>query len=140
MLAGALVIGAALGLLGGGGTILTVPLLRGLLGVATPEAVAMSLPIMAVASAAGATVSWWSGAFAVTPALGLAAATGLGAYAGAGVARSLSAAAQSLLLGLTLLAAAGAMFTRSRRAAAPLHAGCGARPGGWPSRDSGWES
>ena len=67
VLAGALLIGTALGLLGGG-TVLTVPLLHGLLGVATPEAIAMSLPIVAVAAAAGAAAGWWRGAFALTSA------------------------------------------------------------------------
>ncbi len=116
VLAGALVIGSALGLLGGGGTILTVPLLHGLLGLPTPQAVAMSLPIVAIAAASGAVVGWRRGAFAVTPTLGLAVATAAGAYAGALVGQTLSPRTQSTLLGITLLAAAVAMWRGGRYA------------------------
>ncbi len=114
VLAGALVIGSALGLLGGGGTILTVPLLRGLLGVPTPQAVAMSLPIVAIAAASGAIVGWRRRAFSVTPTLGLAVTTAAGAYVGALVGQTLTAQTQSTLLGLTLVAAAIAMWRGGR--------------------------
>ena len=119
VLVGALVIGSALGLLGGGGTILTVPLLHGLLGVPTPQAVAMSLPIVAIAAASGAVVGWRRRAFAVTPTLGLAVTTAAGAYAGALVGQTLSARTQSTLLGITLVAAAIAMWRGGRSAPAP---------------------
>ncbi len=119
VLVGALVIGSALGLLGGGGTILTVPLLHALLGVPTPEAVAMSLPIVAIAAASGAVVGWRRRAFAVTPTLGLAVTTAAGAYVGALVGQTLSARTQSTLLGITLVAAAIAMWRGGRSAPAP---------------------
>ena len=119
VLVGALVIGSALGLLGGGGTILTVPLLHGLLGVPTPQAVAMSLPIVAIAAASGAVVGWRRRAFAVTPTLGLAVTTAAGAYVGALVGQTLSARTQSTLLGITLVAAAIAMWRGGRSAPAP---------------------
>ncbi len=119
VLVGALVIGSALGLLGGGGTILTVPLLHGLLGVPTPQAVAMSLPIVAIAAASGAVVGWRRRAFAVTPTLGLAVTTAAGAYAGALVGQILLARTQSTLLGITLVAAAIAMWRGGRGAPAP---------------------
>ena len=80
LLAGAAGIGAALGLLGGGGTVLTVPLLTPLLGVDTTHAVAMSLPIVAVAKLAGALTAWRRGTLVVAPTLVLAAATSSGAY------------------------------------------------------------
>ena len=47
VLGGALLIGATLGLLGGGGTVLTVPLVRALLGLDTRHAIALSLPVVA---------------------------------------------------------------------------------------------
>ena len=115
VLAAALAIGVALGLLGGGGTILTVPLLHRMLGVDLPHAVAMSLPIVAVAAAVGAGVAWRRGALQVAPALGLALSAALGAYGGAHTAQSLSPGTQTLLLGITLVAAAVALFIRSRR-------------------------
>ena len=46
VLTGALIIGAALGLLGGGGTVLTVPLVRVLLGLDTRHAIALSLSLI----------------------------------------------------------------------------------------------
>lgn len=119
VLVGALVIGSALGLLGGGGTILTVPLLHALLGVPTPQAVAMSLPIVAIAAASGAVVGWRRRAFAVTPTLGLAVTTAAGAYVGALVGQTLSARTQSTLLGITLVAAAIGMWRGGRSAPAP---------------------
>jgi len=110
LLAGAAGIGAALGLLGGGGTVLTVPLLHALLGVDTTHAVAMSLPVVAVAAAAGAFSAWRRGALAIAPTLVLAAATSSGAFLGALAGRQLSSATQSMLLAATLVAAAAALW------------------------------
>jgi uncharacterized membrane protein YfcA len=110
LLAGAAGIGAALGLLGGGGTMLTVPLLHALLGVDTTHAVAMSLPVVAVAAAAGAFSAWRRGALAIAPTLVLAAATSSGAFLGALAGRQLSSATQSVLLAATLVAAAAALW------------------------------
>jgi uncharacterized membrane protein YfcA len=110
LLAGAAGIGAALGLLGGGGTVLTVPLLHALLGVDTTHAVAMSLPVVAVAAAAGAFSAWRRGALAIAPTLVLAAATSSGAFLGALAGRQLSSATQSVLLAATLVAAAAALW------------------------------
>ena len=110
LLAGAAGIGAALGLLGGGGTVLTVPLRHAVLGVDTTHAVAMSLPVVAVAAAVGAFIAWRRGVLAVAPTLVLAAATSSGAFVGALAGRRLSAATQSLLLAATLVAAAAALW------------------------------
>jgi uncharacterized membrane protein YfcA len=125
LLAGAVGIGAALGLLGGGGTVLTVPLLHAVLGVDTAHAVAMSLPVVAVAAGAGAVMAWRRGALAVAPTLVLAAATSSGAFLGALAGRQLSAATQGRLLAATLVAAAVALWQ-------PL-----VRPGGTP-RPTPW--
>ena len=115
LLAGAAGIGAALGLLGGGGTVLTVPLLHALLGVDTTHAVAMSLPIVAVAASAGALTAWRRGTLVVAPTLVLAAATSSGAFLGALAGRQLTSDTQSLLLAATLMAAAVAMWRPSLR-------------------------
>lgn len=110
LLVGAAGIGAALGLLGGGGTVLTVPLLHALLGVDTSHAVAMSLPVVAAAAAVGAFTAWRRGALAVGPTLVLAAAASSGAFLGALAGRQLSSGTQSLLLAATLVTAAAALW------------------------------
>ena len=53
-IAASLVVGVLLGLLGGGGSILTVPLLVYVLGVEPRTAIAMSLVVVGVTSASGA--------------------------------------------------------------------------------------
>ncbi|AKF79091.1 membrane protein [Myxococcus fulvus 124B02] len=53
-MAGALLVGVLLGVLGGGGSILTVPLLVYVLGVEPRTAIAMSLVVVGVTSASGA--------------------------------------------------------------------------------------
>lgn len=113
-LLGAIVIGAALGLLGGGGTVLTAPLLHALLGVDTRVAIAMSLPVVAVAAATGATDAWRRGRLVFGPALALAATTALGGLAGARLAQALSADTLAVLLASTLSVAAVVMWRSSR--------------------------
>jgi uncharacterized membrane protein YfcA len=54
----ALVIGLSLGLLGGGGSILTVPVLVYALGFDVKPAVAMSLILVGLTSLVGAVVHW----------------------------------------------------------------------------------
>ena len=122
-LLGAIAIGAALGLLGGGGTLLTTPLLHAVLGVDTRVAIAMSLPVVAVAAATGAADAWQRGRLLLGPALALAATTALGGLAGARIAQALSADTLSLLLAATLSVAAVVLWRSSQRAASPQRAG-----------------
>ena len=65
MLAAAIVlgviIGAALGLLGGGGSVLTVPIFVYALGFSPKEAIAMSLAVVAATSAFGTASHWRAG-------------------------------------------------------------------------------
>ena len=65
MLAAAIVlgviIGAALGLLGGGGSVLTVPIFVYVLGFSPKEAIAMSLAVVAATSAFGTASHWRAG-------------------------------------------------------------------------------
>ena len=114
VLVGALIIGATLGLLGGGGTVLTVPLVRALIGLDTRHAIALSLPVVAVAAATGSFVAWRRGLLSLGPAVQLAATTSLGAWFGAMIAQHLTTATQSLLLGTTLLVAAVFLWARRR--------------------------
>src|SRR5688572_30962718 len=54
-------IGAALGLLGGGGSVLTVPIFVYVLGFEPKAAIAMSLAVVGVTSALGTTGHWRAG-------------------------------------------------------------------------------
>jgi uncharacterized protein len=116
-------IGLCLGLLGGGGSILTVPVFTYVLGYEAKQAIAMSLPVVGVAAAAGALGAWWRGTLPLRPAALMGPATMAGAYVGARLASFLPGRVQLILLALIMLLAAGAMWQRSRRTApAPLAA------------------
>ena len=112
VLGGAGLIGALLGLLGGGGTILTVPLVQAVLGLDTRHAVALSLPVVAAAAATGAGLHWRAGRLQPLRALGIAAAASVGAFFGSQVGRALPSATQALLLSSTLVVAAVVMWRR----------------------------
>ena len=114
VLGGAGLIGALLGLLGGGGTILTVPLVQAVLGLDTRHAVALSLPVVAAAAATGAGLHWRAGRLQPLRALGIAAAAAVGAYFGSQVGRA--------LLSSTLVVAAVVMWRR-RDGVAPASSG-----------------
>lgn len=109
-LALAALIGVTLGMLGGGGSILTVPVLVYVLGYAAKPAIAMSLPVVGVTSLVAAGMHWRLGN--VRP--GTAALFGpfamAGAFAGARLAGFLSGAAQLLLLAVVMLGAAASML------------------------------
>ena len=110
----AALIGISLGLLGGGGSILTVPVLVYVLGYGAKSAIAMSLPVVGVTSLVGAALHWRLGNVRV----GTAAAFGLlamvGAFAGARLAAFVSGTAQLALLAVVMGAAAGSMLRSAR--------------------------
>ena len=120
----AMLIGLSLGLLGGGGSILTVPVLVYALGFAPKPAIAMSLPVVGVTSLIGAALHWRLGNVRVPTALGFGAITMAGAFAGAKLAGLLSGAMQLALLAVVMLAAAVSMLRGARGGA--VHE---ARPG-----------
>src|SRR5688572_18447566 len=107
-------IGLALGLLGGGGSILTVPVLVYVLGFAAKPAIAMSLPVVGITSLISAALHWRLGNVRVPTALGFGVLAMAGAFAGAKLAVFLSGAAQLAHLALVMLAAAASMW-RGRR-------------------------
>lgn len=109
-LALASVIGLSLGLLGGGGSILTVPVLVYVLGYAAKPAVAMSLPVVGITSLFGAALHWRLGNVRGGIALTFGALAMAGAFAGARLAAFLSGAAQLTLLAIVMLAAAISML------------------------------
>jgi uncharacterized protein len=111
------VIGLSLGLLGGGGSILTVPVFTYVLGFAPKQAIAMSLPVVGLAAAAGALSGLRRGTLHVGPAATIGAATMVGSFAGARLSSFLSGRTQIAMLAVAMLSAAVAMWLRSRRTA-----------------------
>lgn len=116
-LALAALIGAVLGLLGGGGSILAVPVFVYVLGFGAKTAVAMSLPVVGMTSLAAAVGHWRARSVNAPLALLFGAATMVGAFAGARLAGSISDATQLLLLATVMVVSAGAML-RDRSAPA----------------------
>jgi len=114
MIFGALVIGLTLGLLGSGGSILTVPVLVYVLGHDDKAAIAESLAIVGTIALIGMLpyakrqqVDWRSVAFFGIPGMG-------GTYAGAWLAKFVTGPVQLVLFAVVMLLAAVMMFRRSR--------------------------
>jgi uncharacterized protein len=111
-LAGALAIGAAMGLLGGGGSILTVPIFVYAAGLDPKTAVAASLPVVALTSASAAVAHWRLGNVQVRTALIYGATAAVGSFIGAKLASYLSGATQLILLAIVMFGAAARMLSR----------------------------
>ena len=103
-------IGLALGLLGGGGSILTVPVFVYVLGFAPKPAIAMSLPVVGATSLIGAIGHWRSGNVDLRIALLFGALAMGGSYAGARLAAHIPGSVQLALLGVIMLGAAASML------------------------------
>jgi len=110
----ALLIGTLLGLLGGGGSILTVPVFVYVLGIDAKSAIAMSLAVVGIASLIGGVTHWRNGNVHVRVAALFGAAAMIGAYAGARLSVLLTGAQQMALFAIVMLAAALFML-RDRR-------------------------
>jgi uncharacterized protein len=109
-LAFAALIGVLLGLLGGGGSILTVPVFVYLLGFTPKTAIAMSLPVVGATSLVGALGHWRAGNVRLRTALTFGACAMLGSFAGARLARHMTGQAQLVLLAIVMLGSAVTMF------------------------------
>lgn len=109
-LALAALVGLSLGLLGGGGSILTVPVLVYVLGFAAKPAIAMSLPIVGVTSLMGAAFHWRLGNVRIRTAFTFGLLAMVGAFAGAKLAVFLDGATQLTLLAVVMLLAAASML------------------------------
>ena len=112
---GALLIGLSLGLLGSGGSILTVPVLVYLLGHEGKSAIAESLAIVGGIALAGAIpygvarqIDWRSAVFFGIPGM-------FGTYGGAWLAKFLPAAVQLVLFAAVMLLAAWMMYRQTCR-------------------------
>ena len=108
----ALLIGLSLGLLGAGGSILTVPALVYGLGFAAKPAVATSLFVVGLTSLVGAVVHWRLGNVRVPSAALFGGLAMAGAFAGARLSAFLSAATQMTGLAVVMLAAGVSMLVR----------------------------
>jgi uncharacterized membrane protein YfcA len=111
-LALALVIGLTLGLFGGGGSILTVPVFVYVLGFDPKLAIAMSFPVVGATSLVGAIGHWRAGNVRLSGALLFGLVAMAGAFGGARASGLLAGRAQLLILG-AVMAAAAVMMLRS---------------------------
>ncbi len=105
-----LVIGASLGLLGGGGSILTVPIFVYVLGFPAKAAIAMSLGVVGVTSAVGALGHWRVGNVNVRTGATFGALAMAGTYVGTRLAADISGATQLAIFGVVMIVAAAFMF------------------------------
>ena len=119
------IIGLLLGALGGGGSIVTVPVFVYALGVPPKEAIAMSLPVVGLTSLTGAVSHWRCGRVHLRSAMTFGAMAMLGAFAGARAGAFVPAALQLTVLGIVMVAAAVSML----RGKAPFIA-CASLDGG----------
>ena len=108
----AVLIGLTLGLVGGGGSILTVPVLVYVMGYEPKSAVAMSLPVVGVTSLVGAVGHWREGNLDWRAVTGFAPLAMVGAVLGARLAALVSARFQLTLLAV-VMAAAGLLLLRN---------------------------
>lgn len=110
----AALMGMVLGTLGGGGSILTVPILVYVVGYDPKEAIGMSLAVVGVTSAIGAIGHHRLGNVRLGRAAIFAGSGVAGTFAGARVATLLSGPVQLTLFALVMLLAAGFMLRGSR--------------------------
>ncbi len=111
----AALVGLSLGLMGGGGSILTVPIFVYVLGFDPKLAIAMSVPVVGGTSLIGAISHWRAGNVNLRTAAEFGLIAMVGAFAGARLAIFLSGALQLAMLAITMLAAAVSMFRSARR-------------------------
>jgi uncharacterized membrane protein YfcA len=110
----AALIGVVLGALGGGGSILTVPVFVYVLHFDPKLAIAMSLPVVGITSVVGAFGHWREGHIDAGAALAFGALAMAGAYTGARLAAFVSGTTQLILLGIVMAAAAISMLRSAR--------------------------
>lgn len=112
-LALAVLIGLTLGALGGGGSVLTLPIFVFVAGIPAQEAVAMSMIVVGGTSLSGAVLHWRKGNFHPKAALLFAATGVIGAYGGSFLTQLVS---QRVLLGLfaALMLVTGLAMVRKR--------------------------
>ena len=128
----ALLIGLSLGLLGGGGSILAVPVLHYVLGYDVKEAVPMSLVVVGLTSGFGALAHWKAGNVNPHAALAFGPPAIVGALLGADLGLRVAATVQLTVFAVVMLAAAVSMYF-----GAALWAPKGAMTGEWRAPGGG---
>ena len=128
-----LLVGLSLGLLGGGGSILTVPILAYVLGFPPKEAIAMSLAIVGATALFGAASHWRVGNVRIATALLFGLVAMAGTYLGARLSVFFAGTTQLVLFAVVMLAASWFMFRGppARSASRPRRGGPAS-----PDRDS----
>ncbi|TAO02930.1 MAG: sulfite exporter TauE/SafE family protein [Phormidium sp. SL48-SHIP] len=118
----ALGIGISLGLLGGGGSILAVPILMYVMGLPPKEAIAASLFIVGIVSLLGLIPHAKAGNVSLKLALTFAPAAMVGAYAGARLAElpAITETIQVVAFGIVMLLASILMIRKGQRKAQPV--------------------
>ncbi|TAF04271.1 MAG: sulfite exporter TauE/SafE family protein [Nostocales cyanobacterium] len=108
-------IGISLGLIGGGGSVLALPILVYVMGVPTKSAIAMTLVIVGTVSLIGVIPHWRKGNINFQKAFIFGSATMLGAFLGAKIAGLpfITDSLQMLLFAIMMLLAASLMIKRS---------------------------
>lgn len=106
----AVVIGASLGLMGGGGSILTVPILVYALDMAAKESIALSLAIVGVTSLIGSISHFKAGNINLKVALVFGPVAMAGTFLGAKLSVYLSGATQLIIFAFVMLIASFFMF------------------------------
>ncbi|MDA1081910.1 MAG: sulfite exporter TauE/SafE family protein [Gemmatimonadetes bacterium] len=127
----AVVIGFTLGLLGGGGSILTVPVFVYVGHFDPKTAIAMTFVVVGVASLFGAVNHWRAGTVVPRVAVTFGAITMVGAVGGARLATLLAGTTQLLILSVAIIAAALSMLrggVRSEAETAPTSWRAALRP------------
>jgi uncharacterized protein len=110
-------IGLSLGLLGGGGSILTVPIFVYVLGFGAKEAIAMSLFVVGLVSLFGAVGHWRAGNVDLRVGALFGAFSMIGTFGGARLAIFFSGAAQLTLFAVVMLLASAFMLRGAEPAA-----------------------
>ncbi|HIK56810.1 MAG TPA: sulfite exporter TauE/SafE family protein [Synechococcales cyanobacterium M55_K2018_004] len=110
-------IGLSLGLMGGGGSVLALPVLVYVMGVPPKSAIAMTLVIVGVVSLLGLIPHWKAGNVNLKTAVVFGVATMLGTFTGAKIATLpvVTEAFQMMLFAVVMVLAAGFMIYRSSR-------------------------
>lgn len=108
-------IGLSLGLIGGGGSIITVPVLVYVLGVEAHDAVGMSLAVVGATSLAGSFLHYRRGTMHLKTALIFGAAGIIGALLGSPLTKLLSPSALMMAFGTLMLVVAILMLRRKSR-------------------------
>jgi uncharacterized membrane protein YfcA len=124
----ALVVGLVLGLLGGGGSLLAVPIFLYVFHIEPKPAIAMSLVVVGMSALVGFLTHWRQGTVNVRIAVMFGGLAMVGAFAGARVARHVPARVQLGLFTVFALTAAVMMLRDSRKTSKGSDTGEGAQP------------